>query len=173
MPKRSAVTGMPKAVKEWLDAALVESNFSGYETLSAELKARGCEISKSALHRYGQDFEARLAAIRLATDQARAVVQANPDDDNAVNEALIRLTQEKIFALLVDASDEAKGINLAKIAKAIADLGRASVQQKKYAAEVEKRARDTADTVSKAAKKAGVSADTIEHFRKAIMEIAG
>lgn len=57
MPKRSKVAALPKAVKEWLDAALVEGNFSGYEQLEAELKARGHDIGKSSLHRYGSAFE--------------------------------------------------------------------------------------------------------------------
>ena len=60
MAKRSTVKTLPKAVKEWLDAALIEQDFSGYQTLEAELKARGYDISKSAVHRYGQALERRL-----------------------------------------------------------------------------------------------------------------
>ena len=39
MAKRSTVKTLPKAVKEWLDAALIEQDFSGYQTLEAELRA--------------------------------------------------------------------------------------------------------------------------------------
>ncbi|HQB82745.1 MAG TPA: DUF3486 family protein, partial [Candidatus Rifleibacterium sp.] len=53
MPARSAVTTLPTEVKEWLDKCLVESDFSGYEALSAALAEKGFQISKSSLHRYG------------------------------------------------------------------------------------------------------------------------
>ena len=102
MGKKSTVETLPKEVKEWLDRALVESNFSGYKLLAGEMKARGYEISKSAIHRYGQDFEDRLKTLKMVTEQARAVVQAAPDEDGAVNDALVRLTQEKLFGVLME-----------------------------------------------------------------------
>jgi hypothetical protein len=134
MPPRSKVQQLPAAVKSWLDEQLVESNFSGYERLAAELGARGYTISKTALNNYGQEFEDRLAAVKLATEQARAVVAAAPDEDNSVNDALIRLVQERIFVLLKDTNSDK--VDLPKITRAIADLGRVSISQRKFAAEV-------------------------------------
>ena len=74
MPPRSKVTKLPTAVKAWLDQALVDSNFSGYEQLSAELAERGYSIGKSALNTYGQRFAERLSALKMASEQAKAVV---------------------------------------------------------------------------------------------------
>lgn len=54
MPKRSTVKALPQSIRDWLDSALVENNFSGYRELEDELKKRGYDISKSAVHRYGQ-----------------------------------------------------------------------------------------------------------------------
>ncbi len=76
MPPRSKVKQLPPEMKAWLDQYLVDTNFSGYETLSAELEARGYRIGKSALHAYGQSFEDRLAALRESSEQAKAVVTA-------------------------------------------------------------------------------------------------
>ncbi|MGK4386289.1 DUF3486 family protein [Ectopseudomonas oleovorans] len=118
----------PPSVKAWLDQALAENNFSDYEALSAELAGRGFAISKSALHRYGQNFEERLSALKVASEQARAVVAAAPDEEGAVNEALMRLVQEHLFKLLMS---EGGQFDLPKVAKAVAELGRASVVQKK------------------------------------------
>lgn len=137
MAPRSKVLQLPDPVKAWLDTALAENNFSDYELLSAELEARGFQISKSALHRYGQDFESRLSALKLASEQARAVVQSAPDEEGAVNEALMRLVQEHLFKLLMTQSSD--NMDLPKVAKAVAELGRASVTQKKFA--IEERAR--------------------------------
>ncbi|NDV20932.1 DUF3486 family protein [Pseudodesulfovibrio sp. JC047] len=144
MPRRSAVDMLPKEVKEWLDRALADGGFADYRLLADELKDRGFEISKSAVHRYGQKFEDRLASLKMVTEQSRAIVMANPDDDNAINEALQRLTQEKMFDVLLTMEIDPAKVNLASLAKSVAELGRASVTQKKYAEEVRQRERERA-----------------------------
>lgn len=169
MPPRSKVAGLPAQVKAWLDQALVESNFSGYEALSAELEARGYQIGKSALHRYGSEFEDKLAALKLSSEQAKAVVQAAPDDEGAVNEALMRLVQEHLFKLLMA---EGGKIDLPKVAKAVAELGRASVVQAKWKAEVRTRAEAAASEVEKIAKRGGLNAETVAEIRREILGVA-
>ena len=169
MPPRSKVAGMPAEIKEWLDWALAENNFSDYELLAEELKARGYAISKSALHRYGQAFETRLSALKMASEQARAVVAAAPDEEGAVNEALMRLVQEHLFKLLMAEEGE---FDLPKVARAVAELGRATVTQKKWQAEVRARAEAAAAAVEKIAKKGGLSAESVDQLRREILGIA-
>lgn len=135
MGRRKVIEGLPGDVKGWLDASLVDGNFSGYEALAAELKTRGYEISKSAVHRYGQEFEERLKALRLVTEQARAVVEHSPDDEDAVTQALVRLTQEKLFSVLMDMQVDPEKVNLSGITRSIAELARSSVTVKKWAQE--------------------------------------
>lgn len=171
MPPRSKVAGLPAEVKAWLDQALVESNFSGYELLSEELESRGYSIGKSALHRYGTEFEDKLAALKMASEQAKAVVQAAPDDEGAVNEALMRLVQEHLFKLLM-ATNAEKPIDLPKVAKAVAELGRASVVQKKWHAEFREKAEAAAARVEKIAKKGGLNATTVDEIRREILGMA-
>lgn len=173
MGKKSTVETLPKEVKEWLDRALVESNFSGYKLLAEEMKARGYEISKSAIHRYGQDFEDRLKTLKMVTEQARAVVQAAPDEDGAVNDALVRLTQEKLFGVLMEIEVDPETVDLAKLAKAVAELGKASVMQKRWLSEVRAKAEAAAANVEKIAKKGGLSSDSVEQLRREILGIAG
>lgn len=169
MPPRSKVLSLPAEVKEWLDQALIENNFSQYEALSAALAERGHRIGKSALHEYGQNFEDRLSALRTASEQAKAMVAAAPDDEGAVNEALMRLVQEQIFNSLM--AQDGK-VDLAKTAKAVAELGRASVVQKKWQAEVRLKAESAAQAVEKIAKKGGLSADTVAEMRREILGVA-
>jgi hypothetical protein len=173
MPRKSSIDALPKAFKEWLDRALVEGNFSGYQALEAELKARGCQISKSAIHRYGQDFEKRLQTLKLASEQAKAIVETAPDDEGAVSEALMRLVQEKLFQVMLDFQvDPSKPLNIASAAKAVAELSRATVNQKKWQAEVRARAEAAAANVEKIAKKGGLSAESVEQLRREILGIA-
>lgn len=172
MPRRKAVEGLPKEVKAWLDAALVEGNFSGYQALADELKARGHVVSKSGVHRYGQDFEERLKALRLVTEQARAVVEHSPDEEDAVTQALVRLTQEKLFSVLMDLRVDPEKVNLAGITRSIAELARSSISVKKYATEVKTRAQLAAQEVAKVARKGGLSEEAIRAIEEQVLGIA-
>lgn len=173
MAKRSKIATMPPEVKAWLDAALVESNFSGYEQLEAELRARGFDIGKSSIHRYGSAFEQKLATLKMASEQARAIVTAAPDDEGAVSEALMRLVQEKLFQVMLDFKvDPDKPMNIAGAAKAVAELSRATVNQKKWQEEVRAKAAAAADAADKIAKKGGLSSAGAAQIRKMILGIA-
>jgi hypothetical protein len=134
MPQVSKVQRLSAEDKQWLDQQLVQRGFSGYTELEALCKERGIDIASSSLHRYGSTFKDRLDSVKLVTEQARAVVAEAPDDEGAINEALMRLVQEKLFGVVMEI-EMAPG-DIGKIAKAIADLGRASVSQKRLAAEV-------------------------------------
>ena len=173
MPRRSKVEQLPADMKAWLDQALVQNNFSQYELLSAELKKRGCEISKTGLHRYGQEFEERLKTLRMVTEQDRAVVQASPDDEGAVNDALVRLTQEKMFGILMEINVDPDTVDLAKLARAVAELGKASVAQKRWQMEARKQAlEEAAKEAGIAAKSVGLTDDAVEQIKRRILGIA-
>ena len=170
MGKRGAIGGLPEPVKKWLDKALVDNNFSGYETLASELRARGYEISKSAVHRYGQKFEERLNALKLVSEQARAVVESAPDEEGAVNDALVRLTQEKMFSILLDIEVDPKRVDLSKLARAVAELGKASVLQKRWQAEARTKALvEAADAVSETARAQGMDEKQVEFWRGKVL----
>lgn len=152
MPKRSKVDILPQALKDWLDAELVKRGFADYVRLAADLQARGAEVSKSSLHRYGSKFEERMAQLKVSTEQARAVVAASPDDEGAMNEALIRLTQDKLFQVLVELEVDPESVNLSKLTRSIADLARSSITQKKWQIEVRTKAAERMKAVEAEAK---------------------
>lgn len=168
MPRRSKVTGLPPIVKAWLDQMLVEGNFSGYEQLSAELEKRGCSVSKSALHRYGSAFEASIARLKVATEQARAVVAASPDDAGDMTEALMRLTQQKVMQLVVDCEIDTENVDMNKLALIVSRLARSSIPVKRFQAEVKAKLRKVLDEAeSKANSGDGLSAlDLIKKIRE-------
>lgn len=112
-------------------------------------------------------------SIKLASEQAKAIVNASPDDEGAVSEALMRLVQEKLFQVMLDFQvDPDKPLNIASAAKAIAELSRATVGQKKWQAETRDKARLAADTVTQVAKKGGLTAEAVETIRREILGIA-
>lgn len=174
MAARSKISKLPEDIRAWLDAELIRRGFGDYEKLESLLEERGFEISKSALHRYGQKFEDRVQALKMATDQAKAITMTAPDDEGAVSDALMRLVQEKLFTVLMEMGDiDPNKINLGSLAKSIAELGRASVTQKKWQVEVRTRAAAVADRATEVARKGGLSAAAVDTIRREILGIPG
>ena len=147
MARRSTIEKLPEDVRRWLERALTESGFSGYNELESLLREQGYVISKSAIHRYGQKIERRYGAIRAATEAARMLTEGAADDQDARSEAVIALVQTEMFESIInlqEAGDEdidpAERIGLlSKAAKNIATLARASVNQKKFRLEEQAR----------------------------------
>lgn len=171
MARRSKVVGLPKAVKAWLDTALIEGNFADYELLADSLKTKGFDISKSSLHRYGSQFEAKLAAVKLATEQAAAIAEAVPDDENALGDALLRVIQEKTFSMLMNMEVDPK-IGFAKLASIAIDSGFSSTNIKEFRSKVKTRAKEAASDVVATVKQAGLSDDTVNEIKRKILGIA-
>jgi deoxyribodipyrimidine photolyase-like uncharacterized protein len=173
MPPRSIVETLPEQVREQLNSKLIASGFSGYRALADWLTAEGYEIKKSALQNYGARFEDRLQAMHMATGQAKAIVEHSPDDEGSMSEALMRLVQEKCFNILMEMEVDPSKVNLSSMARAVAELGRASVTQKKYAAEVRQRVKDAMSTVDKIVGRSGaISVEGKKEIREAILGIA-
>lgn len=181
MPPRGKIESLPVDVRHWLERALTESNFSGYEALEAMLSERGFSISKSAIHRYGQKIEKRFAAIKASTEAARILTEGAADDQDARSEAVIALVQTEMFESIVnlqEAEDEEldpadRIALLSKAAKNIATLARASVNQKKFRLEVQEETRrqllaEQAKQLEAVQKKGGVTADTLAAIREAL-----
>lgn len=116
-----------------------------------------------------------MAQLKRSTEQATALVDSNPDDEGKLNSAVIRLAQEKIFSILVELDIDPEDIDVAKLFKAAAEVGKASVQQNKAQFDIRERiaqrAAAVATSVAQTAKKAGLSDDTINTIRTEILGI--
>lgn len=178
MGQRSKVSALPPDVRAWLDQALAEGNFSGYEALAAALKERGYSISKSSIHRYGANLERKLAAIKASTEAAKLIASQAPDDAGQRDAAVISLIQTEIFDVLVglqevaDADPMQRAKLLSAVAKNVATLTRASVAQKRHEIEIRAKAQAAADRIARMAQKGGLSAPTVEAIKREILGIA-
>ncbi len=181
MARRSTIEKLPEDVRRWLERALTESGFSGYNELESLLRERGYVISKSAIHRYGQKIERRYGAIRAATEAARMLTEGAADDLDARSEAVIALIQTELFESIVQLQEAEEGevdpkervALLSKVAKNVATLSRASVNLKKFQSEVRARAQQAASNAEKIARKGGLSSDAVQALRREILGIAG
>lgn len=178
MGKRSTIETLPPAARDQVNQALVESGFADYEALAdaltAALQAAGYDltITRSSLHRYGQKFSERLKALERSTQMARAVVEASPDDEATLNDALIRIMQHQLFEALGELELSAEDLpSVDKVARAVAELGKATVSQKLLAAKVRERLEQAADVAVERVRAKGLSQDAIEELRRAILGV--
>lgn len=171
MPARSKIHLLPEAIRTELERRLITSGFSNYDAIAKWLRDQEYDISRSAVHRFGQDFAAKCEAIREATERAKAIVATVGDDEGNMNEALIRLIQQLTFDILINKQDADIAALLPKMGVMVAKISKASVEQKKWMADVRERARKTADDVMKVAKAGGMSESTAKEIRQRILGI--
>lgn len=185
MPRRSSILQIPEALRAALNGRLVSGGFADYEQLTEwlneRLEAEGMElrISKSALHRHGQQFEDKLEKLRLATEQAKAITAGVQDDEGAMNEAIIRLVQQESFDVLMslgDMEDKADAARiLPKMGLMISRIVSASVGQKKWMREVqeqlESRKAAAAEKIAALTAKSGLTAEVAAQIRAQILGI--
>ncbi len=178
MPKRSTVKALPQSIRDWLDSALVENNFSGYRELEDELKKRGYDISKSAVHRYGQKLEQRLASIKASAEAAKVISENISNEKGVQSDAILEMIQSEVFQALMsleeikEEDDPMKRLAaLSFVGKNISPLIGASINLKKYQAEIKAHAEAAAKEVDKVVKKNGLTEETAEQIRKQILGI--
>jgi len=180
MARRSSIAKLPEDVRQWLERALAERNFSGYAQLEGLLRERGFELSKSAIHRHGQKVERRMAAIRASTEAAKLITEAAQDDQDARSEALHALVQTELFDTILNLQeagdkdlDPAERVKLlSAAAKNIATLTRASVNLKRFQTEVRARLQAASANVEKIARAGGLSDESVREMLKVLGAVA-
>lgn len=160
-----------------LEKRLSSGSFT-YRGLSKWLSEQGFEISAAGLQKYGVQLERRLDAVKLATAQALAVVEKWGTDDATLTDALLKLVQHQLFAVLVelDTSDLRK-INLAAVARNIAEMGRSTVRYRTALQDFRERVADraasaTAKVINITRGAGGLSDAAHEEIKRVLMGIA-
>ena len=60
MSPRNKIYGFPPAIRKMINRRLYQQGFQGYEEMAQQITALGYSVSRSALHRYGQELEAKV-----------------------------------------------------------------------------------------------------------------
>lgn len=172
MPKISKIDGLPPEIRLELDRLLIERAFSDYRGLEAWLGEKGFEVGKSSIHRYGKEFKGQLEAIKLATEQARAITEVCDDDANELGDALARLAQQKIFALIQDFDPEnTDPISIDRLVNAIANLNKSANVTKKHSLAMRAHLRRVGDEVAQEVQSAGLSESAAQMIREKILGV--
>lgn len=147
MARANAVDKLSPEHKRMLDDKLFDNGFNGYVDLERWLRELGYEISKSAIHRYGQKMERKLNATKIATEMAIHFAENVGDDSGALSNATLGILQTEMFNALValkdlenddgeEISPEQRLMTLGKISRSIAEVAKANIAQKKWEMEV-------------------------------------
>ena len=155
MGRKSTISRLPAEIKTYIEAMLA----TGAQTLDeiiADLQERfpleakaGQLPSRSAVGRFGQKLQRRLAAIKAGTEAARLISEHAGDDKDVRSEALTALVQTELIESIMDLQDASEDemdpgdrvALLSKAAKNIATLSRSSVNLKEFQAKVAERTR--------------------------------
>lgn len=182
MPRRSSVFALPGEVRDELNARLVGNGFSDYEGLAVWLDEQGFAISKSSLHRHGkglqEDFELAMADVQKTSALARAWSQSDEDEKGDMLDATARIVQDHLLRIAIalrnvesEPTESAK--HLSQVTRALADLGRMSIGQKKWAHEVKTRTQERLTKMEGEAKsgKRHLDLETIKQIREELYGI--
>lgn len=101
MAPRSSISTLPEKLRHELERKLAENGFANYTELTEWLNNQGYQISRSAVHRYGQKVERRFAAIKASTEAARFIAEGAADEGDTRSEALMAMLQTELFDALV------------------------------------------------------------------------
>lgn len=184
MPPRSKIAQLPEEIRTWLRQAMIERAFGDIEALTEELNALckqggvAISIGKSAVGAESQRVRRAQEAIRATTEAARLIADSSADPGDTRSEAALALVQSEVFEVMLkvrelgDTQDHAAHLKLmANVAKSVATMSRARVNQAKWRDELDARAKAAAERVAKLAKKGGASADTIREIKEHILGI--
>ena len=158
MGRKSSIDRLDPEIKAYLLAMIATGSMTLNE-LIADLQERfpaaaasGDLPSRSAVGRYGQKLERRLAAIRASTEAAKLIQAHAGDDKDARSEALTAMVQTELFEAILELQEaDAEGDEaadpgervalLSKAAKNIATLTRSSINLKEFQTKVEEATR--------------------------------
>ncbi|NAW33231.1 DUF3486 family protein [Halomonas alimentaria] len=182
MPPRNKVYDLPPEIREALNERLVSTGFQGYEELAAWLEEQGHKISKSSVHRYGQDlreeFEEAMGDVRKTTELARAMAAQDDDESGHLIDATARMVQDQLLRITIAMrkaeEDPAKAAKqLGSVTRALAEIGRVSLGQKKWARELRLEvAKEAAEAAEGAMANQGMSREAIDSIKRDILGIA-
>lgn len=184
MPPVGKIAQLPPELREWLHRAFVERSFGDIQGITDDLnqlmKEAGVAISvgKSAVGAESQKVKRAQESIKAATEAARLMHEAAPDDAGMRSRSVMAMIEEGLFSAFIDLreaeveEDPAARIALmTKASQGVAKLAAARVLQAKWQTELDAKLKAAADRATKLAKKGGASAKTVEEIRAAILGV--
>lgn len=181
MPPRSKIYDLPQELRDELNERLVSNGFQDYEGLTSWLAENGFKLSRSAVHRYGsalqEEFDEAMGAVRKSTEMAKAWAESDEDAQGALMGATSQMVQHQLMQITLALSraehePEKAAKHMATVSHAMADLGRMTINQKKWARELLKEKRQELENKVDSAGSAKKTM-TADDFKAMVREVYG
>lgn len=161
--RRSKVdTDLPREIREEVDRLLIES--ATYEEISGYLKAKGHDISKSSIGRYGKNFLNLYREIRILEDKSKAITSES-GEGMALEEATSKLFTKQVLELLINGDFKLE--EKTRIIGDFAKLQSSSVARERLKGDYRKKADAALDSI----KKKNIPEETLREIEEAIYGI--
>ncbi len=177
MAQRSSVAQLPTELLDELHGQIRDGRLT-IDELTAFLRERGAEVSRTAVGRYAHSYEKVLAKTREAQDVAGVWVKELHDrPDDKVGQLLAELLKTLAFSTMThmgEADQNASPMDLHFLARTIKDV--AATQKTSADLEIRLRERIAKETVAKldeAAKGSAEKGISAERYRELRRELLG
>lgn len=165
--RTKVATDLPAEIRQQVHGLLLDG--ATYEELSKWLAAKGYEISKSSIGRYGKKFyevHQRMATYR---DQVKAL-SGEAGEALSLDDVLSQMIQQQLLEKLM--AGDLNVVDDPKLIGELARLQRETSNREKLKADLAARVHQAAEEVETIAKKGGLSGDTVERIKSEILGIA-
>lgn len=152
---------LPEEIRKQVDRLLIEGA-NTYDDIKSYLDARGYDISRSGIGRYGKDFLNTYRRLKVVEDKSRALV-SEAGDGMVLEEAASKLFAQMILEAQMDGS-----LDVTKLPRIISDFARlqASTVLRERLKKEFKNKLDKA--TEKVAKKKNIDPETLKMIREEV-----
>ena len=147
-------------------------NLASSQELADWLQEKGYKIDRKVAVKYSNHFLSQLEQV-VSYQQAAKAIELEPDESDRLPSALVLLAQTKLLRRLLryDPDEDESPVNLENISRTIAQLNQSVLGMKKYEQQIKDAANKAAKEVSDAAKKGGMSDESIDFISENILGI--
>jgi hypothetical protein len=97
---RSPIMNLPQEVRIELERSIAARTHGSYMKVAFGLQSQGFAIGVKCVQRHGCKVRQKIEGITHTVQQAQAITEAAPDGRQLPSEGVMRLLQQKIFAVL-------------------------------------------------------------------------
>jgi len=150
MPPRSKIVKLPPEVRREVETLLVGG--VDCRTIAEHLRQLGHRVSKSSVHRFGEDFLSRLEQLRLMREKADAIVsRVGPglQMEEATSQIALDAVMQFLLAQGADLAAALSGESLVDVLSVVAKLQSSGVQRERFKSDLRKRVEAAAAKIEK------------------------
>lgn len=178
MARRSKVRQLPAEIRSAI-VKLIDQGSLSYEQIAERINGLiadpALRVSKSGVHRFGQQHERVLSEMRLVREMAEAAGRELDDVSGDASRLVIESLQALLFQCRLQLSEEERIDDkaVARLAGATRDLCAAMKSSVDVEVRIRERvARDAADAAAEVATEQGLSTATVDLIKSRILGIA-